>query len=115
MAPDFEAEEYALAHAQLMNETTDEQQTAEILANLWEIQNNADKRQWEVRIQEEAQAAEEEQRQTAEAEAQKQQALLAEKEAAISEEQKKNKSKYAPIRNIDVPSNPIILPCQYAI
>ncbi|KAG2127656.1 uncharacterized protein EDB93DRAFT_1269939 [Suillus bovinus] len=30
------------------------------------------------------------------------------------EEHKKNKSKYAPIRDIDVPSDPIILPCQYA-
>ncbi|KAG1901671.1 uncharacterized protein F5891DRAFT_1187126 [Suillus fuscotomentosus] len=56
-----------------------------------------------------------EHRQEIEAEAERQRVLLAEQEAAILEDRKKNKSKYTPIRNTDIPSNPVILPCQYAI
>ncbi|KAG2111122.1 hypothetical protein DEU56DRAFT_843866 [Suillus clintonianus] len=115
IVPDFESNEHAEARAQLINDTVDEQQAADILASLWRIQNNSDKLRWDARLQEEARTAEAERRQAAEAEAQRQQTLLAEQEAAVLEERKKNKSKYAPIRNIDIPSNPIILPCQYAI
>jgi len=43
------------------------------------------------------------------------QAQIAEQEAAVLEERKKNKSKYAPMCNANIPSNPIILPCQYAV
>lgn len=108
--PNFEAAEHAQARAQLTSETTNEQQAAEILENLWHIQNESDKRRWAAKIREEAQEAEAERRQAEEA-----QALLTQQEAAILEERKKNKSKYAPIRNADVPSNPVILPCQYAV
>jgi len=62
------------------------------------------------RIQGEAQAAEEGHRQAAEAEEQWRQAQIAE-QAAILEERKKNKSKYTPICNANIPSNPVILPC----
>jgi hypothetical protein len=113
--PDFEADEYVQARAQIINDVIDDRQAAQILANLWHIQNDADKRCWADRIQEEARAAEEACRQATEAENQRRQAQLAEQEAAISEERKKNKSKYVPIRNADVPSNLVILPCQYAI
>lgn len=109
--PDFEADEYAEARAQLINDATDERQAAAMLANLWRIQNNADKLRWADRLQEE----ELERRRLAEEEVQRQQTALAEQEAAIAEERKKNKSKYAPIRDIDVPSNTVILPCQYAV
>lgn len=109
--PDLEADEYAEARAQLINDATDERQAAAMLANLWRIQNNADKLRWADRLQEE----ELERRRLAEEEVQRQQTALAEQEAAIAEERKKNKSKYAPIRDIDVPSNTVILPCQYAV
>lgn len=115
VALDFEAAEFAQACAQLTNETTNEQQAALILANLWDIQNDADKHRWVLRVQEEAQAVEAELRQAEKMEAQRQQALLIEQEAAITEERKKKKSKYTPMRNIDIPSNPIILLCQYAV
>jgi hypothetical protein len=113
--PDFEADEYVQARAQIINDVIDNQQAAQILANLWHIQNDADKHCWADRIQEEAQAAEEARRQATEGENQRHQAQLVEQEAAVSEERKKNKSKYVPIRNADIPSNPVILPCQYAI
>ncbi|KAG1884024.1 hypothetical protein F4604DRAFT_1677190 [Suillus subluteus] len=47
--PDFETAEFVQACAQLTNETTNEQQAAEILANLWDIQNNADKHLWKMK------------------------------------------------------------------
>jgi hypothetical protein len=113
--PDFEADEYVQAHAQIINDVIDDRQAAQILANLWHIRSDAGGHRWAHRIQEEARAAEEACRQATEAENQCRQAQLAEQEAAISEERKKNKSKYAPICNADVPSNPVILPCQYTI
>jgi hypothetical protein len=113
--PDFEADEYIQAHAQIINDVIDDRQAAQILANLWHIQNNTDKCRWADRIQEEAWAAEEARRQATEAENQHCQAQLAEQEAAISEEREKNKYKYVPICNADVPSSPVILPCQYAV
>ncbi|KAG2746296.1 hypothetical protein P692DRAFT_20739599 [Suillus brevipes Sb2] len=108
--PNFHSAEYAEARAQLINEAINEQQAATILANLWRIQNDADKRQWAARLEDEEAA-----RREAEEEEQRQQALRLEQEAAIQEERKKNKSKYAPIRDNDVPSDPIIHPSQYAV
>ncbi|KAG1893905.1 uncharacterized protein F5891DRAFT_1131121 [Suillus fuscotomentosus] len=71
----------------------DDQQAAAILANIWHIQNDADKRLWTAK-------AEAKHREAAEEEAQHQQALKAEQEAAIQEERKKNKAKYAPIKDM---------------
>ncbi|KAG2084656.1 hypothetical protein BD769DRAFT_1646214 [Suillus cothurnatus] len=113
--PDFRTEEYAAARAHLTSDTVDEEQAAELLAGLWHTQNQADRRRWEARLAEEAQAAEENRRRAAEEEAERRQAAIEDQEAAISEERKKNKSKYAPIRDVDVPSNPVILPSQYAV
>ncbi|KAG2131723.1 uncharacterized protein EDB93DRAFT_1311330 [Suillus bovinus] len=99
--PDFESEEFEEAHAQLINDTIDDRLAAELLANLWRVQNDADKQA--------------EHRQADEAEAQKERTCLDEQEAAVMEEHKKNKSKYAPIRDINVLSDPIIIPCQYTV
>ncbi|KAG2136650.1 hypothetical protein DEU56DRAFT_707376, partial [Suillus clintonianus] len=115
VAPNFQSPEYAEARAQITSDAVDDQQAATILANLWRIQNDADKRNWAARLEAEAQEAEAERREAAEEEAQRQLTLKAEQEAAIQEECKKNKAKYAPIKDIEVPSDPIILPCQYAI
>ncbi|KAG1871723.1 hypothetical protein DFJ58DRAFT_890295 [Suillus subalutaceus] len=90
-------------HAIASNFQLLEHQAAAILANLWHIQNEADKQ------------AEAQRREEAKEEAQRQQMLREEQEAAIQEEHKKNKAKYTPIKDINVPSNPIILPCQYAV
>ncbi|KAG1876633.1 hypothetical protein DFJ58DRAFT_619393, partial [Suillus subalutaceus] len=114
IAPNFQLLEHAEARAQLVNDAIDDQQAAAILANLWRIQNEADKRQWAARIEAEAREAEAQRREEAEEEAQCQQTLREEQEAAIQEECKKNKAKYAPIKDTNVPSDPIILPCQYA-
>lgn len=112
--PNFGTPEYAEARAELVSEAINDLQAATILANLWCIQNDADKRLWTVRLEGEAREAEAERREAAEEEAQRQQALKAEQEAAIKEERKKNKAKYAPVKDVGIPSDPIILPSQYA-
>jgi hypothetical protein len=98
--PDFKTNKYAQAGAQLTNKAIDEQHAIRILANLWHIQNEADNHHWATRVQEETQAAEIEHRCIQEDEDQHCQMLIAEQEAAITEERKKNKSKYALVRNI---------------
>ncbi|KAG1729183.1 uncharacterized protein EDB91DRAFT_1239250 [Suillus paluster] len=106
ITPDFQS---------LVNDAVNNQQATTILANLWRIQNNADKHHWTTRIEGEACKAEAEYRKATEEEAQCQQTLRAEQEATIQEEHKKNKAKYAPIKDINIPSDPIIIPCQYVV
>ncbi|KAG1840966.1 hypothetical protein C8R48DRAFT_751261 [Suillus tomentosus] len=114
IAPDFRMPKYTEARAELVNEAINNLQAATILANLWRIQNDADKRLWTVRLKGEAREAEAQRREAAEEEAQRQQALRAEQEAAVKEEHKKNKAKYTPVKDVEIPSDPIILPSQYA-
>jgi hypothetical protein len=85
------------------------------VANLWRIQNEADKRHWDARVEAEAREIEALCREAAQEEEQRQLALKADQEAEIQEERKKNKAKYAPVKDLDFPSDPIILPCQYAV
>ncbi|KAG2137750.1 hypothetical protein BD769DRAFT_1663971 [Suillus cothurnatus] len=85
---DLRMEEYATAWAHLTNDTI--------------MQNQADRRCWAARLKEEAQTAEADHRLAAEGEAEHCQLAL--------EEHKKNKSKYTPVRDADVPSNPVIFP-----
>ncbi|KAG2137013.1 hypothetical protein DEU56DRAFT_736994 [Suillus clintonianus] len=99
ITPNFQSPEYAEARAQLTYEAVDDQQAATILANLWRIQNEVDKCHWAVRLENEAQEAEAERREAAEEEAQRLLTQKAEQEAAIQEERKKNKAKYAPIKD----------------
>jgi hypothetical protein len=106
---------YSLHWAQLTNEAIDDHQAIEILANLWCIQNEAVKHNWDARVEAEAHKAEAQRREAAQEEEQCQLALKADQEAVIQEECKKNKAKYAPVKDLDVPSDPIILPCQYAV
>ncbi|KAG2122279.1 hypothetical protein BD769DRAFT_1670907 [Suillus cothurnatus] len=105
---------YSLHWAQLTNEANDDHQAIEILANLWRIQNKAVKHNWDARVEAEAHKVEAQHREAAQEEEQCQLALKADQEAVIQEECKKNKAKYAPVKDLDVPSDPIILPCQYA-
>ncbi|KAH7917419.1 hypothetical protein BV22DRAFT_1108578 [Leucogyrophana mollusca] len=113
--PDFASEEFAEARAELTNEAVDDAQAAQILANLWRITNNKDRAQWERQEEEDAAAAEEAQRLAAEENAQRQREQREEEEAAHQEERKKNKSKFNPIRDVGVPSDPVVIPDPYAV
>ncbi|KAG1838787.1 hypothetical protein F4604DRAFT_1542034, partial [Suillus subluteus] len=83
---------------------------ARSLAVLWTLTNNADKEHWNRRqdcLQEAREREEEENEQC-------KQQYKDDKEAARLEERKKNKNKYAPLTCGKVPSDPTILPAQYA-
>ncbi|KAG1717344.1 hypothetical protein EDB19DRAFT_1900328 [Suillus lakei] len=96
--PDFRTEEYVAACAHLISNAVNNDQAAKLLADLWVTQNQADKWCWATRLEEEAQAIEEDCRRVAEEEVERHQAILEEQEAAITEEWKKNKSKYTPMK-----------------
>ncbi|KAG1888612.1 hypothetical protein F4604DRAFT_1877199 [Suillus subluteus] len=95
--PDFTSLEHQEERQALIDE-------AHSLAAIWDVNNNADKRHLQdVRRREE------------EEEEQHQQLLKDEQEAAHCEERKKNKNKYAPLVQGRVPSDPTIIPTQYAL
>ncbi|KAG1875717.1 hypothetical protein F4604DRAFT_1581690, partial [Suillus subluteus] len=108
--PDFTSIEHQEARQQLIEEGFTDEQAARSLAALWTIKNNADKVRWADRQEH----LENIRRREEEEDEQRQQALKDEEEAARLEECKKNKSKYAPLIRAKVPSDPTIIPAQYA-
>ncbi|KAG2135753.1 uncharacterized protein EDB93DRAFT_1254254 [Suillus bovinus] len=108
--PDYTLPEFKGEWQQLVDEGLSEQQAARSLTALWNFNNNAEKARWadrQERLEEARQRAEED-------EAQRQQDLKDEEEATHLEDRKKNKNKYAPVKHGEVPSDPTILPAQYA-
>ncbi|KAI5981875.1 hypothetical protein EDD15DRAFT_2512883 [Pisolithus albus] len=112
--PDFSSEEFADARLQLTNDTVNEDQAARILGTLWDIQNTKDVQRWNARKEEEAQIARDLADQAAAELAQKQRRLRDEEDAALAEERKKNKAKYAPVPDVEVPHGPVNIPALYA-
>ncbi|EGN92081.1 hypothetical protein SERLA73DRAFT_79880 [Serpula lacrymans var. lacrymans S7.3] len=110
VAPDFTREEYQEARTELSNELIDDALAARILTNLWSVANNKDKVAWAQQREEEILVADREHQQL---EKEVVMRLADEQNVARREECKKNKSKYAPVRDIDVPSDPVIIPLQY--
>jgi hypothetical protein len=109
--PDFTAQEHQESRQQLIEEGLSEEQAARSLTALWVLNNNADKEHWatqQQRLREDHQRQEEQ-------EDQERQLLKDEQEAARLEERKKNKNKYAPLVRGKVPSDPTIIPAQYAL
>jgi hypothetical protein len=104
--PDFATIEHQEACQQLVDEGLSEEQAACSLTALWTLKNNADKVRWA----EKQECLENLRRGEEEENKQRQQALRDEEEAARLEEHKKNKSKYAPLIQAKVPSDPTIIP-----
>ncbi|KAG1733020.1 uncharacterized protein EDB91DRAFT_1057674 [Suillus paluster] len=100
--PDYTLPEFQGERQQLIDEGLSEQQATQSLTALWNFNNNTKKVRWAARQEPE------------EDEAQRQQDLKDEEEATQLEDRKKNKSKYTPIKCGKVPSDPTILPAQYA-
>jgi hypothetical protein len=109
--PDFTLPEHEAARQQLIDDGLTNEQAARSLAALWTLANNADIERWNLRQQHlrETRLREEEE------EEERQQRRKEEEEAARLEERKKNKNKYVPVVRGKVPSDPTILPSQYAI
>ncbi|KAI6094522.1 hypothetical protein F5141DRAFT_1238127 [Pisolithus sp. B1] len=112
--PDFSSEDFLDACQQLTNDVVDDDQAARILGTLWDIQNTKDVQRWNVHKDEETQLARDQANQAVEELAEWQHCWQDEEEAAHAEECKKNKTKYAPIPDIKVPSGPVNIPAPYA-
>ncbi|KAG0707219.1 hypothetical protein DFH29DRAFT_871789 [Suillus ampliporus] len=93
--PDYALEEFQEERQQLIVEGLTEAQAIRTLTALWQVNNNAEKARWATRLE--------------------RQDLRDEEEATCLEDRKKNKNKYAPLKRTKVPTNPTILPAQYAI
>ncbi|KAI6094262.1 hypothetical protein EV401DRAFT_1818148, partial [Pisolithus croceorrhizus] len=112
--PDFTSEDFADACLQLTNNVVDDEQASRILGTLWDIQNAKDIQRWNARRNEEAQIARDCAEQATEELAQQQRHMCEEEEAVLAEEHKKNKAKYAPVPDVEVPSGPVNIPAPYA-
>ncbi|KAI6110955.1 hypothetical protein EDD17DRAFT_1776021 [Pisolithus thermaeus] len=91
--PDFSLEDFLNARQQLTNDVVDDDQAARILGTLWDIQNTKD---------------------AVEELAEQQHCWQDKEEAACTEECKKNKTKYTPVPDVEVPSGPVNIPTPYA-
>ncbi|KAG2096075.1 uncharacterized protein F5147DRAFT_716935 [Suillus discolor] len=109
--PDFTTQEHENARQKLIDEGFNADQAARSLSALWTLTNNADKERWalEQRRRHEAEQREEEEQE------ERRQLIKDEQEAAHLEDRKKNKNKYAPLVRGKVPSDPTIIPAQYAL
>ncbi|KAG1838515.1 hypothetical protein DFJ58DRAFT_633951, partial [Suillus subalutaceus] len=114
VVPDYTLEEHQPARQQLIAEGFTDDQAARSLTSLWTLTNNAAKERWATR-QQRLEAIRQQDKQDKQDKEDRQQALKDEEEAVRLEEQKKNKSKYAPIKRGKVPSDPSIIPAAYAI
>ncbi|KAI6126531.1 hypothetical protein F5141DRAFT_997910 [Pisolithus sp. B1] len=112
--PDFSSDDFIDARLQLTNDTVDDDQAARILGTLWDIQNAKDVQRWNTHKNKEAQMARDLANQAVEDLAQ-QQHCSQEEEAMCTEECKKNKTKYAPVLDVEVPSAPVNIPTPYAM
>ncbi|KAI6144279.1 hypothetical protein BKA82DRAFT_3983119 [Pisolithus tinctorius] len=102
---DFSTEEYNEACLQLVSDTIDNEQAAQILGSLWEINNNKERAQWAVQRADEARRVQEANKQAVEEHAEEQCHACEEEEAAHLEEQKKYKAKFTPIHNVKAPTS----------
>ena len=113
--PDFSSVTYAAARAPFVNETTTENQAIQLLKKFWTAGNDADKVTWQQQINEDDAALAEAHRLQSEADAAKAQAEIDEAENLKKEEIKKNKTKYIPIPDRDVPTVAPVIASNYAI
>ncbi|KAI6033714.1 hypothetical protein PISMIDRAFT_50071, partial [Pisolithus microcarpus 441] len=112
--PDFLSGDFVDACLQLTNDTVNDEQVVRILGTLWDIQNAKDIQRWNACKDEEAQFTRDLADQAAEELAQQQLHLRNEEEAALAEEHKKNKVKYVPVPDMEVPMGPVDIPAPYA-
>ncbi|KAF9235922.1 hypothetical protein BU15DRAFT_50772 [Melanogaster broomeanus] len=116
LEPNFDSEEYNEHRLELVDEEhgIDEAHAARILSKAWRLNNSKDKDRWAARLAEQVLAAAAKKQEEEEAEALRLQSIADDQQAAIKDKRQKNKNKYAPIRDVDVPDNPFTLPSQYA-
>ncbi|KAG6329343.1 hypothetical protein ID866_9746 [Astraeus odoratus] len=109
--PNFTALEFQEDHQPFLDVGLTDWQAVDTLEHIWRCNNERDRAIWARRQQENLQAVEE----ARQREAICQQQWEEEKAQILHEECKKNKTKFAPIPDVEVAAEPIILPSQAAL
>ena len=112
---DFASPTYAAACVPLVNVNTTEEQAIQCLKAIWSTGNEADKVRWQTQSEEDEVARANQLRVQTEADVLKAQTEIEEAETLRKEEMKKNKSKYIPIPDRDVPSVARVVAANYAV
>ncbi|KAF8797779.1 hypothetical protein BYT27DRAFT_7046836, partial [Phlegmacium glaucopus] len=113
--PDFASAVYTAARTPFINLTTTEEQAIQFLKNLWDAGNQADKVRWHQQNEDDNAALTERHWVQLEADSARLQAKTVKAEALRKEEMRKNKTKYMPIPDRDVPTTALIIASNYAI
>ncbi|KDQ50949.1 hypothetical protein JAAARDRAFT_543284 [Jaapia argillacea MUCL 33604] len=113
--PDYASDDHAAVRAPFINPNTTEEQAIQLLTNFWKAGNDSDRLKWVRQVEQDAEEVAERERLRTEAEATAARAQQVEVAAARMEEMKKNKSKYLPIPDRDVPTIAPVIAANYAI
>jgi hypothetical protein len=113
--PDFASPTYEAARAPFINENTTEEVAIQLLKDIWNAGNEADKVRWQVQSDEDNALRAEQLRIQADADDLRAQAEVEEAEALRKEDVKKNKTKYIPIPDRDVPSVAPVFASNFAV
>jgi hypothetical protein len=113
--PDFSSPTYTLVRAPLINDNTNEAQAVQLLKDVWNAGNEADRTRWQLQVDEDETLRLEQLRVQAEADDLRLQKEVEEAEALRKDDLKKNKSKYIPIPDRDVPTVAPVFASSYAV
>ncbi|KAL6302099.1 hypothetical protein BKA93DRAFT_713592, partial [Sparassis latifolia] len=113
--PDYALDTYAVTRAPLVNDNTSNEQAIQLLVNIWKAGNEADKVAWQLQIEEHEAEIAEQIRLAAEADKDTQEAQLVEQANAQKEETKKNRAKFAPIPDRDIPTVAPVIAANYTV
>jgi hypothetical protein len=113
--PDFASPTYAAARVPFVNLNVTEEQAVQLLKDVWTAGNEADKNRWQVQNDEDNALRAEQLRLRSEAEDLRAQTQIEEAETLRKEEMRKNKSKYLPIPDRDVPTIAPVMASNYAV
>ncbi|KAG1873103.1 hypothetical protein F4604DRAFT_1925593 [Suillus subluteus] len=91
---DYASEDFANTRAQLVNDNTTEEQTVQLLRNIWQANNTLDKRLWQQQVEDDREERAHLERMEEDEQERLNQEHTNEEEDARKEEQKKNKYKY---------------------
>ncbi|KAF8801475.1 hypothetical protein BYT27DRAFT_7036627, partial [Phlegmacium glaucopus] len=112
--PDFASPIYAAARDPFVNLNTTEEQAVQFLKDIWHAGNDADKVRWQQQSDDDAAALADNRRLQSEEDALRVQTTIDKEENLRKEEMKKNKMKYIPIPDRDVPTIAPVIASNYA-
>jgi hypothetical protein len=113
--PDFASPTYAATRAPLINEVTTEEVAIQLLKDIWKAGNEAEKVRWQAQSDQDDALRADQLRIQSEADDLRVQAEIEEAEALRKDDLKKNKIKYIPIPDRDVPSVAPVFASNFAV